>query len=86
MLRFFAPLLVLLVLTVPAGAEGCVPTTSKATLTVDSGSTGTWYVQSDACHHRVDLDGVSYHPHDWITGDCLYSIWFYEEANGIPGL
>lgn len=35
---------------------------------------------------EVDVGGVYYIDNDWCQPTCMFSIWIYEEANGIEGL
>jgi hypothetical protein len=76
----------LVLLAVPATAEECEPTTSEPE--VDTGETaiGRYYVDNDDCQDMSNpvsvLPGGGYGG----GGGCLFSVWIYQESNGIDGL
>lgn len=62
-------------LLVPANAEGDCWTTSEAAVTVPGqGLAGDLYLVNDACQPVIG------------DGSCTFSIWLYQESNGIAGL
>jgi hypothetical protein len=63
-----------LVLAAPALAEECTPSSSSPEFT-----TATCAVDGAPCYY-VDNDTCG------GGGMCIFSIWVYEESNGIPGL
>lgn len=82
------PVLLVLVLAVPAAAdETCytTSTTNDETIVVEIPAPGPWggssiYIANDVCQDDAAEPGNPY------GGPCLFSLWYYEEVNGIPGL
>lgn len=80
------PLSVILALSVPAEADACSPTTSHPEIAAFG-----FYVDNDLCQvppgHPTEWEPPTLF--DWYGGggdSCLFSIWTYEESNGIEGL
>lgn len=66
--------LLLLLTLAPAAGQACTPTTSDPEIDTRETPMGRFYVDNDLCQ-------IEDPPHG-----CLFSIWTYQESNGLDGL
>lgn len=84
-------LLALVALAVPVRADDCTTWTTSSTndemivLDMPDNALGIDYVVNDLCQDDEGDEGDPNDPYD-DTGACLFSIWTYQESNGLEGL
>jgi hypothetical protein len=74
---------VLLALAVPAGADHCAVYDADPELTTPATGVGLNHFLYGG---GEDDPGIYYLDNDPCQPECAFSVWVYEETNGIPGL